>query len=61
MDLFIRYNTPLPTSGAVERLFSRAENILRANRSTLDEVNFEELIFLKENMHVLGYQHYEEY
>ena len=61
VDLFIRYNTPLPTFAAVERLFSRARNILRASRSTLDEVNFEELVFLKGNMHVLGYQHYEEY
>ena len=60
VDLFIKYNTPLPTSAAVERLFSRAGNILRANRSTLEEGNFKELVFLKGNMHILGYQQYEE-
>ena len=53
MDLFIKYNTPLPSSAAVERLFSTAGDVLRAKRSSLDEVNFEELVFLKGNMDLL--------
>ncbi|KAG0726087.1 hypothetical protein GWK47_037316 [Chionoecetes opilio] len=53
VDLFIRYNTPLPSSAAVERLFSTAGDVLRAKRSSLEEVNFEELVFLKGNMDLL--------
>ncbi|KAG0722182.1 hypothetical protein GWK47_044992 [Chionoecetes opilio] len=53
VDLFIKYNTPLPSSAAVERLFSTAGDVLRAKRSSLEEVNFEELVFLKGNMDLL--------
>ncbi|XP_050724101.1 uncharacterized protein LOC127002325 [Eriocheir sinensis] len=53
VDLFTKYNTPLPSSAAVERLFSMAGDILRAKRSSLDEVNFEELVFLKGNIDLL--------
>ncbi|KAG0723738.1 hypothetical protein GWK47_000031 [Chionoecetes opilio] len=53
VGLFIRYNTPLPSSAAVERLFSTAGDVLRAKRSSLEEVNFEELAFLKGNMDLL--------
>ncbi|KAG0718173.1 hypothetical protein GWK47_007830 [Chionoecetes opilio] len=53
VDLFIRYNTPLLSSAAVERLFSTAGDVLRAKRSSLEEVNFEELVFLKGNMDLL--------
>ena len=58
---FYKVQHPSPYLCGCGEAFSRAGNILRANRSTLDEVNFEELVFLKGNMHVLGYQHYEEY
>ena len=37
----------------MERLFSTAGDVLRAKRSSLDEVNFEELVFLKGNMDLL--------
>lgn len=53
IDTFIKYNTPLPSSAAVERLFSCAGDVLRAKRSSLDEVNFEDLVFLKGNMSLL--------
>ena len=49
INLFIRYNTALASSAAVERLFSTAGNILRPKRSSLTASNFEQLVLLKEN------------
>ncbi|KAG0713272.1 hypothetical protein GWK47_016559 [Chionoecetes opilio] len=56
LDLFKRYNTPLPSSAAVERLFSSAGDILRPKRSSLSNINFEQLVFVRGNMHLLGYK-----
>ncbi|XP_076044807.1 uncharacterized protein LOC143027406 [Oratosquilla oratoria] len=53
LDLFIRYNTSLPSSAAVERLFSMGSDILRPKRSSLTADNFEKLVFVKGNMHLL--------
>ena len=53
VELIIFYDTPLPSSAAVERLFSTSVDVLRSKRSSLDEVNFEELVFLKGNMDLL--------
>jgi regulator of RNase E activity RraB len=52
-DLFIRYNSPLPSSAAVERLFSIGSDILRPKRSSLTADNFEKLVFVKGNLHLL--------
>ncbi|KAK3871049.1 hypothetical protein Pcinc_023784 [Petrolisthes cinctipes] len=38
---------------SVERVFSTAGDVLRARRSSLDEVNFEKLVLLKENIDLL--------
>ena len=54
VDLFIRYNTPIPSSAAVERIFSTAGDIIRPKRSSLTASNFEELVFMKGNMDLLG-------
>lgn len=53
IDLFIKYNTPIPSSAAVERCFSAGGDILRAKRSSLKEERFEDLLFLKGNMDLL--------
>ncbi|QQP55696.1 Uncharacterized protein FKW44_000125 [Caligus rogercresseyi] len=53
MELLIKYNTPLPSSAAVERLFSMASDVLRAKRSCLMAENFENLIFMKGNMDII--------
>jgi hypothetical protein len=51
--LFIKYNTPLPSSAAVERLFSMGSYILRAKRSSLTADNFEKLLFIRGNLQLL--------
>ena len=44
----------------MERLFSSAGDILRAKRSSLSNVNFEQLVFVRGNMHLLGYNEVQE-
>lgn len=56
MTLFIKYNTPLPSSAAVERLFSVGGDILRSKRAALTAINFEQLVFMKGNMDLLSYE-----
>ena len=53
MNLFIKFNTAIPSSAAVERLFSTGKEILRARRCQLSDATFETLMFLKGNMHLL--------
>jgi hypothetical protein len=51
--IFSKYNTPLPSSAAGERLVSFGSDILRAKRSSIAADNFEKLVFLKGNMHLM--------
>ena len=53
VDLFLRYNTPLPSSASVERLFSYGSDIMRPKRSALSSPNFEKLVFLKGNLKII--------
>ena len=48
--IFLKYNTPLPSSGAVERMFSIAKDIARSKRNKLSDYNVNTLLFLKGNM-----------
>lgn len=56
VKLFLKYNTPLPSSAAVERLFSSAGDILRPKRSSLTNQNFEKLVFMRGNMQLLSHK-----
>ena len=48
-QVFLKYNTPLPSSAPVERLFSFAGHIFSPKRGKLSDKMFEKLIFLKGN------------
>ena len=47
--LFIKYNSILPLSTPVERMFSIATNINKSKRNKLNDTNFELFVLLKEN------------
>ena len=53
IQVFLKYNTSLPSSAAVERIFSTAGDIIRPKRSSLSSSNFEELVFWKGNLDLL--------
>lgn len=47
--LFIKTNTAIPSSAAIERVFSTAKDILKPKRAGLSDTHFEMLLFLKAN------------
>ena len=51
MDLFIEFNTPVPSAAGVERLFGQAGDILRPKRCSLKEDRFHMLMFMRGNRH----------
>ena len=44
----------------MERLFSSAGDILRARRSSLSNIHFKQLVFVRGNMHLLVYKEVQE-
>ncbi|QQP49217.1 Uncharacterized protein FKW44_009789, partial [Caligus rogercresseyi] len=53
ISLFIKYNTALPSSAAVERMFSTAGDILSPKRASMTSDRFEKLVFTKGNKQLL--------
>ncbi|KAG0727145.1 hypothetical protein GWK47_000391 [Chionoecetes opilio] len=54
VDVFVKYNTAIPSSVAVERLFSQGSDIMKAKRASLTSDNSERLVFIKGNMDLLN-------
>ena len=52
--LFIKYNSGLPSSAPVERLFSMSKHILTQSRNRLSDNTFEQLLLLKVNKEKLA-------
>ena len=52
-QLFLRYDTTLPSSAPVERLFSAGALILTKKRNRLSDELFESLLLLKVNKHFM--------
>ena len=48
--LFIKYNSMLPSSAPVERMFSIATNINKPKRNKLNDTKFALLVLLKSNL-----------
>ena len=51
-NIFIKFNTPLPSSAHVERLFSYAGKINNPKIGRLSNLNFSNLVILKSNSHL---------
>ena len=43
---FIKYNTTLPSSAAVERLFSVGKRVMSSNRTQMSDFTFEKMVML---------------
>ncbi len=54
LKLYRRYNTALPASGNVERLFSMTSCVLTKKRHRLSDSNVEKQVMLKNNKHLLS-------
>ena len=53
VEVFIKYNTGIPSSAAIERVFSVGSDVIKPKRATLSSENFERLIFNRENENCL--------
>ncbi|KAG0693453.1 hypothetical protein GWK47_027493 [Chionoecetes opilio] len=52
-DVFVKYNTAIPSSAAMERLFSQRSDVMEAKSASLTSNNFERLVIMKGNMDLL--------
>lgn len=49
LEVFLRYNTTLSSSGPVERIFSKALAIFTKRRNRISDSNFEKALFIYQN------------
>ena len=54
IEVFLKYNTSIPSSAAVEMVFSIGSDILRPKRSSLSLENFEQFVFIRKNRKCLN-------
>ena len=47
--LFVRFNTPIPLSAAVEKMIILRKKVLKPKRSRMTDEHFEMLVFLRGN------------
>ena len=45
VEVFLKYNTGIPSSAAIERVFFVGSNVMKPKRATLLSENFEQLVF----------------
>ena len=51
--MFMKYNSAIPSSALVERLFSYAGMVLTKKRGCMTDENFEQQLLLKANRHLV--------
>ena len=49
IEVFLKCNTGIPSSVAIERVFSVGSDVMKPKRATLSSENFERLVFIREN------------
>lgn len=54
LEVFLRYNTTLSSSGPVERIFSKALAIFTHRRNRISDTNFEKALFIYQNKSLLN-------
>lgn len=55
LQMHIKYNTSLPASGSIERIFSQALMVNTPRRNRIHAKTFERLLFVKKNIELLNY------
>lgn len=56
--VFVQYNTPFPSSAAVERVLSVGGAVLSKKRGKMIDVNFDKTMILKSNKDFCFYFHF---
>ena len=49
IEVFLKYDTGIPSSAAIERVFSVGSDVMKPKRATLSSENFKRSVFIREN------------
>ena len=52
IETFIKFNTPMPSTAAVKRLFLTGKDVLRSKRAGLSDEHLQIMVFLKGNLKI---------